>query len=88
MSNLFVVLALSCGVLHCCSGIEKIPLYFSYISSINPIRGFSAAGGVPAFELALEMINNRSDILTNYSLHHTDILDSKVPQYYNNIITE
>lgn len=57
---------------------EKTPLYFSFISSIKPNVGFSAAGGIPAVDIALDIINNRNDILANYSLQYTEILDSKV----------
>ena len=56
----------------------KIPLYISFISSINAGAGFSNAGIIPAFDMALEIVNNRSDILPRYLLQRTDILDSKV----------
>ena len=60
------------------NGDERIPLYFSFITSIRPRSGFSSAGVIPAFDIALEMINNRSDILPDYSLKYTEILDSEV----------
>ena len=60
------------------NGGERIPLNFSFITSIRPRSGFSSAGGIPAFDIALEMINNRSDILPDYLLQYTEILDSEV----------
>ena len=65
-------------------GDGKVPLYFSYITSLTPESGFSAAGGIPTAIMALDIINNQSDILANYSLQFTEILDSKV---YKNPIT-
>ena len=51
---------------------EKIPLYFSYITTEF------AKSALPVVELALEQINNRTDILPNYTLTHTRILDVSV----------
>ena len=78
--NSFIFVSLSFYCLHQCFGLEteKIPLYISYIQSINSGVGFSSAGGIPAFEIALERINNSNDILANYSLEYTELLDSKV----------
>ena len=56
---------------------EKIPLNFSYITSITG-TGFTASGGIPIVDMALEDINNRSDVLVNYTLKYTTIEDSKV----------
>ena len=55
---------------------NKIPLHFSYITTIT--GGFRASGGIPAVDLALEEINNHSDVLVNYTLNYTTILDSAV----------
>ena len=55
---------------------EKIPLYFSYITSKT--GGFVSSGSIPVVDLALEQINNRTDILSNYTLNYTTILDSNV----------
>ena len=52
-------------------------LLFSYITSINA-TGFTASGGIPLVDMALESINNRSDLLANYTLNYTTIEDSKV----------
>ena len=56
---------------------DKIPLYLSYITSLTS-QGFTAIGEVPALQLALEQINNNTDILHNYTLNVSDIVDSKV----------
>ena len=55
---------------------EKIPLSFSYITTKT--GGFVSSGSIPVVDLALEQINNRTDILSNYTLNYTVILDSKV----------
>ena len=55
---------------------EKILLNFSYITS--KIGSFVSSGSIPVVDLALEQINNRTDILSNYTLNYTAILDSKV----------
>ena len=58
---------------------EKTPLYFSYIP---PITGPSiASGGIPVVDYALELVNNRTDILANYTLKHTQVLDSGVSDH-------
>ena len=55
---------------------EKTPLYFSYITTQTGI--FVTAGAIPAVDLALRLINDRTDILPNYTLGYTEILDSEV----------
>ena len=66
-----------------CSGANgsetKTPLYFSYITTIT--GDLTIAGAIPAVDLALEQINNRVDILPNYTLGYTSIRDSKVLLY-------
>ena len=58
---------------------EKIPLNFSYITTISGgVTGFVSSGSIPVVDLALEQINNRIDVLSNYTLNYTAILDSKV----------
>ena len=37
-----------------------------------------SSGSIPVVDLALEQINNSTDILRDYSLNYTAILDSKV----------
>ena len=54
----------------------KTPLYFSYITSLT--GDFVASGGIPIIDKALEEINSRTDILENYTLNYTTILDSQV----------
>ncbi len=58
---------------------EKIPLNFSYITTITGgVTGFVSSGSIPVVDLALEQINNRTDLLSNYTLNYTAILDSEV----------
>ncbi len=64
------------SVLCMCTCGEKIPLHFSYITTVS--GRFVAAGAIPVVDLALEQINNRTDILQSYTLNYTTILDSKV----------
>ena len=54
----------------------KIPLHFFYMTTKTGF--FRASGAIPVVDLALEQINNRTDILPNYSLTYTSILDSQV----------
>lgn len=51
-------------------------LYFAYIATIT--GSFSTSGGIPIVDMVLDQVNNSSDILENYTLSYTDILDSKV----------
>ena len=55
---------------------DRIPIHFSYITAKS--GGFLSSGAIPVVDLALEQINNRTDILPNYTLGYTTILDSKV----------
>ena len=55
---------------------DKIPLYFSFITSKT--GNFISSGAIPIIDKALEQINNRLDILENYTLQYTTILDSNV----------
>ncbi len=59
-----------------CGNGDKIPLNFSYITTKT--GSFVASGAIPVVDLALEQINNRTDILPNYTLSYTTILDSQV----------
>ena len=55
---------------------EKTQLFFSYITTKT--GSFVTAGAIPAVDLALRLINDRTDILPNYTLGYTEILDSRV----------
>ena len=55
---------------------QKTQLNFSYITTKSGT--FVSSGGIPVVDLALEQINNRTDILPNYTLSYTTILDSQV----------
>lgn len=63
-----------------CGSGEKIPLRFSYITSKTGI--FTASGAIPVVDLALEQINNSTDILPRYTLSYTTILDSQVAKQH------
>ena len=73
--TLFII-ALTCS-LFTVSCQDKTHLYLSYITSLTG-QGSTANGEVPALQLALEQINNNEDILHNYTLNVSDIVDSKV----------
>ena len=74
--TIFVSLCVAETVTAAESGDEKTPLYFSFI--ITKTGSFVASGAIPVVDLALEQINNRSDILPDYTLNYITILDSKV----------
>ena len=56
---------------------QKIPLHFGYITTLTG-SSFIGDGGIPVVDLALRLINERDDVLQNYTLNYTDVLDSKV----------
>ena len=56
---------------------NRTSIYFSYITTLTG-PGFLSGGAIPVVDLALEQINNRTDILPNYTLSYTTIHDSKV----------
>lgn len=55
---------------------EPITLWFSFITSIS--GSFKASGAIPAIDLALEQINNNTNILHDYQLNYSTIEDSGV----------
>ena len=57
-------------------GEAKVTLNISYITSFTGRT--PASGGIPIIDKALQQINDRSDLLENYTLQYTHILDSKV----------
>ena len=73
-----VLLFILLDSLLCCSEeTQKIPLPFSYITTKT--GSFVTAGALPMVDLALELINNRTDILANYSLTYNNTIgDSNV----------
>ena len=54
------------------------PLYFALMQSFS--GGYVSAGGIPALMVALDEINNNSDVLPGYSLHYT-LSDNGVCSY-------
>ena len=84
---LYLVICLLCSLLHLSVGTnnsneDKIPLHFGYITTKT--GGHVASGSIPIVNWLLEMINERDDILQNYTLNYTDVLDSKVNINKNN----
>ena len=60
----------------------KFPLHFAYITTKT--GDFIASGGIPIVDWSLKIINERDDILQNYTLNYTDVLDSGVSVLYRN----
>ena len=86
---LYLVICLLCSLLHLSVGThssneDKFPLHFAYITTKT--GGFVAGGSIPVVDWLLEMINERDDILQNYTLNYTDVLDSKVNINKNNFL--
>ena len=59
-----------------CLSENKTVINFSYITTIT--GGIRAIGGKPVIDLALEEVNNRTDVLQNYTLNYTTVLNSEV----------
>ena len=68
--NIFIIICL------CCTKIaHSVELkYALFTSSV----GFDSSGAVPAIELAEEMVNRNSSILSEYTLVHTEVRDTLV----------
>ena len=56
------------------------PLYFALMQSFS--GGYVSAGGIPGLMVALDEINNNSDVLPGYSLHYT-LSDNEVVSSLN-----
>ena len=85
----YFLICLLCSLLHLSAGTrsnneDKIPLNFAYITTKT--GGFVVSGAIPIVDWSLEMINERDDILQNYTLNYTEILDSKVSILKNTLI--
>ena len=79
MQQLMLSYLVVCSLFHLSVGTHssKIPLHFACITTKT--GDFIVSGGIPIVDWSLEMINERDDILQNYTLSYTpDILDSKV----------
>ena len=81
MFSPYLVIWLLCSLLRLSVGThssneDKLSLHFGYITTKT--GDFIASGGIPIVDMALKMINERDDILQNYTLNYTDILDSGV----------
>ena len=66
---------------------KKIPLHLMGMVPIHLIQnqGWSTSGVIPAIEMALDDINHRSDILTDYILNIA-IRDTKVFCHCTNLV--
>ena len=58
---------------------SPVPLYFGFMTAVDPQSDYVLAGIIPAVDLALELINNNTNILPGYRLtYNGTIYDSKV----------
>ena len=78
-----LVICLFCSLLYLSVGTHssnggKFPLHFAYITTKT--GDFIVSGAIPIVDWSLEMINERDNILQNYTLSYTDVLDSGVLQ--------
>ena len=74
--SMFTLVSLLCWLLVSAAP-NSTSIYFSYITTKTG-AGFRSGGAIPVVDLALEQINNRTDILPNYTLSYRTIRDSKV----------
>ena len=74
--SIFILVSLLCWLLVSAAP-NSTSIYFSYITTITG-AGFRSGGARPVVDLALEQINNSTDILPNYTLSYRTIRDSKV----------
>lgn len=58
---------------------NRTVLYFAFINTIT--GNLNTNGSIPAVDMVLDQINNRSDILEDYILSYTNVLDSGVCNY-------
>ena len=57
------------------------PLYFALMQSFS--GGYVSAGGIPGLMVALDEINNSSNVLPGYSLHYTLTDNAVSPSPYS-----
>ena len=62
------------------TGKDTTTLHFSFITTRTEEHVSHTAGTIPVVDLALEQINNRTDILPNYTLSY-NMSDSMVSVY-------
>ena len=56
-----------------------VPLYFGFMTAVDPQSDYVLAGIIPAVDLALELINNNTNMLPGYRLTYNDtIYDAQV----------
>uniref|UniRef100_A0A1X7VH94 G-protein coupled receptors family 3 profile domain-containing protein n=1 Tax=Amphimedon queenslandica TaxID=400682 RepID=A0A1X7VH94_AMPQE len=51
-----------------------VPLYFGFMTAVDPHSDYVLAGIIPAVDLALELINNNTSILSGYELSYNDTI--------------
>lgn len=71
------MLQLAVLVLKLLTGVQSINISFIFITSFGQY-GLNSSGVVPAVDMALADINNRSDLLPGYSLTYDQVKDSQV----------
>lgn len=49
---------------------SRVPLYFGLIQGLNGSSGYQSPGAVAGVEVALDRINNDTNVLPGYSLHY------------------
>ena len=55
------------------------PLYFGFMTAVDPQSDYVLAGIIPAVDLALELINNNTSILPGYEFSYNGtIYDAQV----------
>ena len=77
MKLLFILFSCALFLSLSVAGIHnKSSLTFGFITTLTgPVL---AAGSIPVVDLTLKLINDRNDILNDYTLGYSPILDSKV----------
>ena len=60
--------------------VEPHTLHISFV--VSKTGSFVSSGVIPMVDYAIQEINNRSNILSNYTLSYEEILDSKVCLYH------
>jgi hypothetical protein len=69
----------------CTARAANLDLTFMLITSYGGLGRFNSSGTLPAAEIALRTINNRSDILPGYNLVYDEVRDSEVFGFVNHL---
>ena len=82
LSQLWALVALCYHASQAAEGTDTVNLTFMLITS-NGRYGFNSSGTLPAADIALERINNRSDVLPGYNLVYDSVRNSEVYMHGN-----